>query len=470
MDRSVITLENISKKYRLQRGRSVLGLEVIRFFLSLKGPKRDLWGLRDINLEVPENTTLGVIGHNGAGKSTLLRILAGVTRPTSGRVTVNGRLGLLLNLGAGFHPLLTGRENIFLKGALHGFKTWEIKKLFDRIVAFSELEDFIDMSLREYSSGMRLRLGFAIACHLDPDILLVDEVLAVGDPRFQRKCIERFYEFKKNGKTTVVVSHDLGLITGICDRGLLLKKGRIAMFGSVPRVVNTFLEDDKTSHGAAIIESGRVGLSFDNGKGIIFVDGQEVTTGLGMYTSMKIQPTDGDADSAVFYTSEQAVWEIIDRTETSFCARGAFISVPVVQTWRVSLSPTGQINWQVEMELKEDITFQERQSNIMIKSDYIRWGFNDRDQSRFPEIFWQNYDWQMLQAEPAQVITVVPDGLTPRPLPQVIFNSMMNGSEACVTNTNLFFKGRLLVHRERQNRLFSPGTYPYFQGTIELQI
>ena len=192
---------------------------------------QEVWALREVSLHVEPGEAVGLIGRNGSGKSTLLRLVAGILRPTRGRVAVGGRVGSLLELGAGFHPDFTGRENVFLNGSVHGLRRAQIRERFDEIVAFAELEDAIDRPVRTYSSGMYMRLGFAIAAFLDADTLLLDEVFAVGDEAFQRKCFGRIAEFKQRGGTIVFVSHDAAAVERLCERGVLLRRGEVAFDG-----------------------------------------------------------------------------------------------------------------------------------------------------------------------------------------------------------------------------------------------
>ena len=207
---------------------------------------REFWALRDIDLVVPRGEALGVIGSNGAGKSTMLKLLTGIMRPTQGSVTVRGRLSALIEVSAGFHPDLTGRENIYLNGTILGMSRKEIQKRFDEIVAFSGLEDFIDTPVKRFSSGMFARLGFAVAAHVDPDVLIVDEVLSVGDYVFQRKSVERMRAIMRGGATVIFVSHNLRAVAELCDRALLLHRGQAVFTGSPSDAIRHYLEESQT--------------------------------------------------------------------------------------------------------------------------------------------------------------------------------------------------------------------------------
>jgi ABC-type polysaccharide/polyol phosphate transport system ATPase subunit len=237
-----VVVAGVSKRFRIYRGREVtLKGAFARFFRPPVRPE-EFWALRDVSFSVAEGETFGIIGENGSGKSTLFKVLCGILRPDRGSVELQGRVVGLLELGAGFHPDLSGRENIWLNGSLLGFSKDQIARRFDEIVAFAELEDFIDSPLKHYSSGMQVRLGFAIAVNVDPDILLIDEVLAVGDEAFQKKCKQRMDEFKAHKKTILIVTHTLEAVERWCDRALWLEKGRVCGYGTGPAAVAAYRE------------------------------------------------------------------------------------------------------------------------------------------------------------------------------------------------------------------------------------
>src|SRR5688572_18330268 len=219
MDTVDLKFENVSKKYRISHEVGTATTSKKRF--GLLRPKRqheDFWAVRDVSFEVNRGEVVGIIGHNGAGKSTILKLLSNITTPTAGEITIQGHLSALIEVGSGFHPELSGRENVFLSGSILGMRRAEIAAKLASIVEFAELEDFIDTPVKRYSSGMYVRLGFAIAAHLDPDILLLDEVLAVGDARFQSKCLDRIDDLRRAGKTIVFISHDLSAVARLCSR------------------------------------------------------------------------------------------------------------------------------------------------------------------------------------------------------------------------------------------------------------
>ena len=246
MSSPIITVDSVSKRYVI--GHHTVRSDGLRHVLdgALRNPfkwlaarrrrarerREEFWALRDVSFEIDQGEVVGIIGRNGAGKSTLLKILSRITEPTSGRIRGRGRIASLLEVGTGFHPDLTGRENIFLNGAILGMPRAEIKSKFDEIVAFSEIERFIDTPVKRYSSGMYVRLAFAVAAHLEPEILIVDEVLAVGDAAFQRKCMGRMGEVARHGRTVLFVSHNLAAIGHLCSKGLVLQQGRLSHIGT----------------------------------------------------------------------------------------------------------------------------------------------------------------------------------------------------------------------------------------------
>lgn len=257
--KSIIETFGLYKKYRVttkQIGYSTLietvargfvngckaALHPIRYLKRQKPKFEEFVALKDINIEIKEGDQIGIIGRNGAGKSTLLKILSRIVAPTTGQIKIRGRVASLLEVGTGFHPELTGQENIFLNGAILGMSKIEIQRKFDEIVAFSEVSQFLDVPVKRYSSGMITRLGFAIAAHLDPDLLIVDEVLAVGDALFQQKCLKKIGEMGDSGRTVIFVSHDVGSVLSICNKGFYLVNGEVKTSGAIDACVNAYMQ------------------------------------------------------------------------------------------------------------------------------------------------------------------------------------------------------------------------------------
>src|SRR6266700_2499504 len=281
---NVITVENLGKRYRIkhqaERQRYVALRDVLadktkgiiskvfqhfslsafqrfRGGVSASQPfsiSEDFWALRDVSFSVKQGEVIGIIGRNGAGKSTLLKVLSRITEPSSGRVEMRGRVASLLEVGTGFHPELTGRENIYLNGAILGMTRLEIKKKFDEIVQFAEIDKFLDTPVKRYSSGMYVRLAFAVAAHLEPEILIVDEVLAVGDAEFQKKCLGKMHDVSKGGRTVIFVSHNMAAIENLCESAILLSQGRLVRRGPVSDVIHHYLTETIRVEEASLAE------------------------------------------------------------------------------------------------------------------------------------------------------------------------------------------------------------------------
>lgn len=296
MSSPIIRCENVGKKYHIRHNSGGARYTALRDVLASRAKglfrrsqaasasttsSEEFWALKDVSFEVQQGEVVGIIGKNGAGKSTLLKILSRITEPTTGRITLGGRVASLLEVGTGFHPELTGRENIYLNGAILGMSKAEIRTKFDEIVAFAEVEKFLDTPVKRYSSGMYVRLAFAVAAHLEPEILVVDEVLAVGDAQFQKKCLGKMQEVARGGRTVLFVSHNMAAVTSLCSRAILLERGVLALDDSPERVINGYMQESKRERGQAIRSSPRngphfssVGLSRDlcNYGGLIDVD------------------------------------------------------------------------------------------------------------------------------------------------------------------------------------------------------
>src|SRR3954467_1178436 len=294
---TVINASKIYRRYSRRRQFSTLKSALLsRSLIRNLRPDETFSAVRNVTFSVAKGQTLGVIGRNGSGKSTLLKLVAGITKPSTGSVEVAGRISALIELGAGFHPEISGRENVFINGIMLGLTKREITKRFDEIVEFAELEDFIDAPVKTYSSGMYMRLGFAVAIHVDPDVLLVDEVLAVGDEGFTHKCLDKFAEFRRRNKTILLVTHSLSLVERFCDEALWLDEGRAMLHGDPLRVVGAYLT--KVEEGEehllasttekAVEQAGRTGQQGQEGR-----DGQEQNEHPVDPTSNMFQATEG---------------------------------------------------------------------------------------------------------------------------------------------------------------------------------
>jgi lipopolysaccharide transport system ATP-binding protein len=290
----VLKIEDVSKQYRLgEVGTGTISHDLNRWwhkvrgkedpFLIIgetndrtqKGDSEYAWALRDINFEVKQGEILGIIGKNGAGKSTLLKILSKVTGPTQGSIKSRGRIASLLEVGTGFHPELTGRENVYLNGAIMGMTKREVSAKLDEIVDFAGVERYLDTPVKRYSSGMMVRLGFSVAAHLEPEILIIDEVLAVGDADFQKKCIGKIGDVAQGGRTVLFVSHNMASITNLCSRAILLNNGRLVEDGSVESVMNSYISKSKNEHRGKALNGLQLSWQFVNCSNELFVSGDK---------------------------------------------------------------------------------------------------------------------------------------------------------------------------------------------------
>ncbi len=324
MPQSAIVVESLSKRYLIGHRfpslgdkhkqtmlREIIGreisniarkaIDVVRGQQVVQGDEiEEFWALKDVSFEVKQGEVLGIIGRNGAGKSTLLKILSRITEPTEGRVLLRGRISSLLEVGTGFHPELTGRENIFLNGAILGMTQREIRKKFDEIVAFAEVEKFLDTPVKRYSSGMYVRLAFAVAAHLEPEILIIDEVLAVGDAEFQRKCLGKMDEVSRSqGRTVLFVSHNMEAVLKLCNRAVLIESGRVRTIGDVKTIVPAYLNSQSASPRSVDLSSKPRELDFTQRARFVKVTCSDATGGwtlpfgkpLSLDLSIEVQPS-----------------------------------------------------------------------------------------------------------------------------------------------------------------------------------
>lgn len=291
----VVSARDIWKEFRVYHEKNQSIKEA--FLKRKRAAYETFWALKGVSFDVKRGVTYGLIGENGSGKSTMLKILAKILRPQQGAVKIDGKVSALLELGTGFHPELTGRENVFLNGSILGLTRKEIEKRFDQIVAFSELEQFIDMPVKNYSSGMYVRLGFAVSTNVDPDILLIDEILAVGDEAFQRKSLDKLYELKSQNKTIVVVSHALSSVASICDEAIWLDKGEVKATGEARKVVDAYLGEVNRQ------EEERAGLAEPSPESN---PGTRWGTGEILLNSVKLLNRQGQ-ERAIFQTGEKFV-------------------------------------------------------------------------------------------------------------------------------------------------------------------
>ena len=384
----IINVDHITKEFPTRRGARVM---IGRGGLAdwLRGRKRAKFkALDDISFTVEPGESLGIIGSNGSGKSTLLKILAGVTLPTSGHVTVNGRVASLLELGAGFHPILTGRENIYLNAGLLGVRHAQVREVFEQIVAFSGIAGFIDNPVDTYSSGMFVRLAFAVAVHTNPDIFLVDEVLAVGDEEFQRRCRYKIGELKEQGKTICFVSHDLGIVNTVCDRVILLSKGRMIVRENMQKTIDFYLRQVGHDQGVHTFNAGPTESIHCNGRVSLFHNQEEITASTGGLMSLE--------SLGQHHHSTEAVWKIVEASPDGCVAHGEMARLPVRLIWEIRLEE-GRLRWHIAMECLRDAPITNIDVNLFLPTTYTEWLYGDLS-GVFPDIRPADVLWNVLVA------------------------------------------------------------------------
>ena len=379
----LIEVENVNKTYRPRRGPSMLLARGGFVNLFRRRRPEEVRALEDVSFTVDEGEAVGIIGANGSGKSTLLKLLAGVTVPTTGRVAVRGRVASLLELGAGFHPLLTGRENVYLNAGILGMPRHEIDAVFDAIVAFSGIEEFIDNPVNTYSSGMFVRLGFAVAAHTNPDIFLVDEVLSVGDEEFQRKCRQRIGELRAQGKTIVFVSHDLGTVNSLCNRVVLLSKGRMMARGTPQATIEYYLRQIGRQVGIHTFSSGQTEAVFCHGRVSLFHRQREVTAPTGLRMNVLCM--------GQYHPSASADWVVEERGPDGCRARGRMSRLPVTLIWDLRLE-NDLLRWGIALECEQDTTTPLINTDVLLPAAYTRWTYGE-SLGDFPDIVPGDQNW-----------------------------------------------------------------------------
>jgi ABC-type polysaccharide/polyol phosphate transport system ATPase subunit len=368
----VVQFKNVWEMYR------------IKFFQRRRTAWESFWALKDVSFSVEKGETLGIIGENGAGKSTVLKLIAGLLKSDRGQVGIEGRVSGLLELGAGFQPELTGEENIFLSGGLFGLNKKQIEERRDAIIRFAALGKFIHAPVKCYSQGMFVRLAFAIAVHVDPDILLIDDTLAVGDEYFQKKCVQKIFELKEQGKTILFVTHDINLLRQLCCRVLLFKEGRLIKDGPVDLVVSAFLQNIGEKKGIAGLQEGPLKIIFNNGRLFINFCDVLLTPGLGAHMVLRVDNK--------WVSSQEFDWEVASGGEGLWVLRGKLSSPALTQVWKISLR-NSCIDWQVEVEGPRNFVVQEGCSNIMLTRGFTHW-MTTLEQGEFLSQGQASWNWQ----------------------------------------------------------------------------
>jgi ABC-type polysaccharide/polyol phosphate transport system ATPase subunit len=463
----IISANNIGKTFLLRQDRKLIINDMARFVFKSKTKNTEFYALNNISFDVERGEIFGIIGENGSGKSTLLKIIAGITKQTEGTLEIHGSVAALLELGAGFHPFLTGRENIYLNGSILGLKRREIKKIFDEIVDFAEIRDFIDIPVKNYSSGMFVRLGFAIAVHLDPDILIIDEVLSVGDESFQRKCFQKINEFKKKGKTIIFVTHDMNAVSSICDRVMLLKKGEILKMGKVGSVVELYLRSVGERKGVGIIKKGDLTLIFNNGRLSIFYKDTEITRTFGGYSAIYAKGS--------WHETVKALWEITILKDDYIKCTGNFRSLPMKQVWEIKLNSDRVFELKISLEVIEKIDIEEFHFSFLMQDSYTEW-FTQIETGIFPDITDLDREWIHLNLRnyPSEFCGLNEVEKDDKNLPCMVVDYCSADKKyiATILDTDCGLRSRVIQWLKiltKAEKIFEPGIYDdYFHCTSSI--
>ena len=367
---NVIEFNNVWEKYR------------IKFIIDEKVSWEEIWALDDVNVKVDKGEVVGIIGHNGAGKTTLLRLISGMLIPDKGKINVHGRVSTLMELGAGFNPEFTGTENIIINARMYGLDKDVLEQQMAKIIEFADLGRFIDAPIKYYSQGMYMRLAFALAIFVEPDILLIDDILAVGDEEARQKCIKKIFELKGMGKTIILVSHDMGMVTKLCNRVILLEKGKIIKEGMPEKVIQHYLETVGNKDGIAILEKDRLRVVFNNGRTSLSYDTNLLTKGMGGYVVF----LDPSIDS--WLSSFNLSWQIKNLSTDKIIVEGRSSDGAFLQLWTLQLLNEG-LRWKVEMK---EGTIKEAHIDLPILPQYKKWLSLEKEEDFPPFVHRDN--WQ----------------------------------------------------------------------------
>lgn len=409
---AIIKVENISKYYPMNRGRRTL---IGKGGLSdwFRGEHSNRFAALDgVSLTVGAGEALGIIGRNGSGKSTLLKILAGVTLPSEGQVQVQGRVASLLELGAGFHPMLTGRENIYLNAGLLGMRHAQVDAVYDEIVNFSGIASFINETVDTYSSGMYVRIAFSVAAHTNPDIFLVDEVLAVGDAEFQRKCRRKIGELREQGKTIVFVSHDISLVNTLCEQVVLLNKGQVIQRDTPQKTIAYYMRQVGMEKGLHNFQCGDLEVIKCDGRLSLFHRQEELSSPAGFRMQF--------VSLGQYHFSDEAEWEIVERDEQGCYAIGRMMRLPILLHWRLFFEE-GRLHWQIVMECEHAVSLDNINAVCYITTSYTEWMYGDLG-GAFPELLPTDLQWNVVVAPEQRAMDAAALPAEDAPLPPLLFH------------------------------------------------
>lgn len=431
-----VIFKDVSEKYR------------IKFIIEGKESWEDFWALKDVTFSVDKGQTLAFIGENGAGKSTILKLIAGLLKADKGEVLVRGRVSALLELGAGFYPEFTGRENLYLNASLFGITKNDTDSMFNKIVEFSGLGKFIDAQVKSYSQGMFVRLAFSVAIHMNPDILLIDDSLSVGDEDFQKKCILKILELKEKGKTIIFVTHDLSSARRLCTRGIFLRKGEIIKEGAIDAVISYYMETLGDREGIAIIQKDHLGVVFNNGRLIIRWEDKTITQDQGGYSSFFF--------AEHRFNSPTANWRVERKGENQIVAKGSWFNIPVVQIWNIRLLNDGRLTLKVVLEINDKSRIRNFQVELLFTKEYTHW-LSSEQRGVFPSDFFHNRECELIYSDSIDKLACLKQSdkeIEEDLLPNVIVNAFGQDTESScqILNSGVDITSRII-------RLKSPIVY-----------
>lgn len=449
-----ISLKDVWLKYRVEFKEG--GRFIPEDFPALKG----------INIEVNKGDVFGIIGENGAGKTTILKIIAGMVKPDQGIVDVKGTVSAIMEIGAGFHKELTGSENIYLISSLFGLKQEQIEQRYLDIVKFAAIGRFINARVKTYSQGMYMRLAFAIAIHMSPDILLVDDVFAVGDTYAQLKCTNMMFELKEHGKTIIFVSHDIEMAKRLCTKGIFLREGQIIKTGAIEKVCSYYLESVGDKKGIAILQKGFLGLIFNNGKLILRWQDNAITS----HSAGQVRMLLGERK----YLSTTATWQVQgSKNKNEIIVMGSWPDIPVTQTWRIIFLNENELLLEITLNMEGEVVVGKIETEVMFLDSYTHW-FTLKDESSFPKGFVHEKEWEYITIEDpgSKIIGLRPaeeSGL----LPIIVFDRLRDDIEmkSHVGNTGLEFGCRVVQYQVSAKAIgasLGQNQYRCFSGKIRI--
>lgn len=447
----------------------------IKFVIDGRSSWEDFWALKGINFNIKKGETLGLIGENGAGKSTVLKLIAGMLKPDRGEIIVSGRVSGLLELGAGFQAELTGRENIYLNAGLFGLTQSQIEEKYEEIVEFASLGKFINAPVKCYSQGMFVRLAFAIAIHVNPDILLIDDMFAVGDIYAQRKCINKIFELKEKGVTILIVLQDLEMLKRICSRGIFLREGIIIKDGPIETVSSYYTETVGDKKGISIVQRGPLGIVFNNGGLILKWKDETITCNLGVHNSMLISGRE--------YLSKTAEWQIENSKPEEIIAIGKWRDIPVSQYWKINFLNEKEFLWEIMVQTGNEVFIEKIDTRAFFIDEYKSW-FTLDSETNFPETFIHEMkgDCTIVDDSINSIVGFKSNNNIAKPLPTIIFDRLHDNTKVIcqIGNTGSEISGRLIQYqvfskspkvsyiKNKYNRCFS--TKLIFFGPEEAEV